>query len=125
MGTLQSSTLIMVDGTDASASRAWLQVQAGRIVSSQLTGEVGLVPENYLELVEAHPHVVEGEWPEEGHPAAQPAESDSETGAASSEGDGSAAQKVGKTAEPRGEEDVLPTAPAQADGVPETAAAKA
>ncbi|GJN89915.1 hypothetical protein Rhopal_002904-T1 [Rhodotorula paludigena] len=100
-------------------------VQAGRIVSSQLTGEVGLVPENYLELVEAHPHVVEGEWPEEGHPAAQPAEGDADTGAASNKGDGSAVQKVEKTAEPRGEQDALPTAPTQTDGVAETAAVKA
>jgi len=33
------------------------QVQAGRIVDSRLTGEVGLVPENYLELVEPNPQV--------------------------------------------------------------------
>merc|ERR1719487_894778 len=32
-------------------------VQAGRIVDSRLTGEVGLVPENYLELVEPNPQV--------------------------------------------------------------------
>ncbi|GAA5893955.1 hypothetical protein JCM8208_001290 [Rhodotorula glutinis] len=37
-------------------------VQAGRIVDSRLTGEVGLVPENYLELVEPNPQVeAEGE----------------------------------------------------------------
>ncbi|GAA5851995.1 hypothetical protein JCM9279_007052 [Rhodotorula babjevae] len=41
-------------------------VQAGRIVDSRLTGEVGLVPENYLELVEPNPQVeAEGELDEE------------------------------------------------------------
>lgn len=36
-----------------------LQVQAGRIVDNVLTEEVGLVPENYLALVEPHEGVVD------------------------------------------------------------------
>ncbi|BGP06984.1 hypothetical protein JCM10049v2_002814 [Rhodotorula toruloides] len=41
-------------------------VQAGRIVNNELTGEIGLVPENYLALVEAHEGVVEWTTGEEG-----------------------------------------------------------
>ncbi|BGP23687.1 hypothetical protein JCM10295v2_002588 [Rhodotorula toruloides] len=41
-------------------------VQAGRIVNNELTGEIGLVPENYLALVEAHEGVIDWTTGEDG-----------------------------------------------------------
>ncbi|GAA5825662.1 hypothetical protein JCM3770_005985 [Rhodotorula araucariae] len=104
-------------------------VQAGRIIDASLTGEVGLVPENYLELVEAHLGGVEPSdtaWTGETErdegaaerqgvdDAAAPGEREEKKAPAGDDepaankevyGDSVAAQRAGATTPPRGDDE--------------------